>query len=143
MAAFIARALCGGDAYVPTAPAVATFSDVPTDHWAFRYVECAVARGVVGGYGGGLYQPTLTVTRDQMAVFIARARCGGEAYVPTGPVTATFPDVPTDHWAFKHVEYCRAEGVVGGYGDGTYRPEGAVTRDQMAVYVQRAFALPA
>ena len=30
----------------------------------------------------------------------------------------------------------------GGYPDGTYRPAGVVTRDQMAVFVQRAFALP-
>ena len=142
MAVFISRALAGGDGNVPTGPATATFSDVPTDHWAFRYVEYAVDHGVVGGYEDGTYRPTLTVTRDQMAVFIARALAGGDTSVPTGPATATFPDVPTDHWAFKYVEYIRGEGVTEGYPDGTYRPEVEVTRDQMAVYVQRAFALP-
>ena len=45
-------------------------------------------------------------------------------------------------WAYKYVEHIRGEGVTGGYPDGTYRPTLAVTRDQMAVYVQRAFALP-
>jgi hypothetical protein len=39
------------------------------------------------------------------------------------------------------VEYIQSEGVTGGYPDGTYRPEAAVTRDQMAVYVARAFDL--
>jgi hypothetical protein len=34
------------------------------------------------------------------------------------------------------------QGVVKGYDDGTYRPTEAVTRDQMAVYVARAFKLP-
>ena len=142
MAVFISRALTGGDSLVPTGPATATFSDVPIGYWAFKYVEYAVDNGVVAGYEDGTYRPDDTVTRDQMAVFIARALVGGDAYVPTGPPTAYFADVPTDHWAFKYVEYILGEGVTGGYPDGTYRPEEAVTRDQMAVYVQRAFALP-
>jgi len=142
MAVFISRALAGGDSLVPTGPATATFSDVPTGYWAFKYVEYAVDNGVVGGYSDGTYRPTVTVTRDQMAVFVARAIVGGDAYVPTGPSVATFPDVPTDYWAFKYVEYIKTEGVTGGYPDGTYRPTEAVTRDQMAVYIQRAFHLP-
>jgi len=142
MAVFISRALAGSDAHVPTGPPLATFPDVPTGYWAFKYVEYAVDNGVVGGYLDGTYRPTLTVTRDAMAVFVARAMCGGDAYVPTGPPTAYFPDVPTDFWAFRYVEYIKSEGVTGGYPDGTYRPTGAVTRDQMAVYVQRAFELP-
>jgi hypothetical protein len=142
MAVFISRALAGGDALVPTGPPIATFSDVLTDHWAFKYVEYAVNNGVVAGYEDGTYRPDDTVTRDQMAVFVSRAMVGGDDYVPTGPATAFFPDVPTDHWAFRYVEYIRGEGVTGGYPDGTYRPTEAVTRDQMAVYVQRAFDLP-
>jgi len=142
MAVFISRALAGGDANVPPGPATATFPDVPTDHWAFKYVEYAVNNGVTGGYPDGAYQPTVTVTRDQMAVFVARALAGGDSLVPTGPATATFPDVPTTHWAFKYVEYIKSQSVTGGYPDGTYRPTLGVTRDQMAVYVQRAFDLP-
>ena len=142
MAVFVSRAMAGGDALVPTGPATASFSDVPTTHWAYKYVEYAVDEGVVGGYAGGTYRPTLAVTRDMMAVFMARAMCGGDASVPTGPPTAYFPDVPTTHWAFRYVEYIRGEGVTGGYGDGTYRPALVVDRASMAVYVQRAFALP-
>jgi len=50
--------------------------------------------------------------------------------------------VPTSHWAYKFIENCKEKGVVQGYPDGTYRPDVVVTRDQMAVYVQRAFELP-
>jgi hypothetical protein len=39
------------------------------------------------------------------------------------------------------VEYLAEEGVVQGYADGLYRPTTTVTRDQMAVYVARAFGL--
>jgi hypothetical protein len=142
MAVYVSRALAGGDEAVPTGPATATFSDVLTDHWAYKYVEYAYANGVVVGYSPTVYAPTVIVDRGQMAVFIARAMVGGEAYVPTGPETAAFPDVQTDHWAFKYVEYIRGEGVTGGYPDSKYHPEYDVTRDQMAVFVQRAFDLP-
>jgi hypothetical protein len=39
------------------------------------------------------------------------------------------------------VQACVTHGVVNGYPDGTYHPERQVTRDQMAVYVARAFGL--
>jgi hypothetical protein len=49
--------------------------------------------------------------------------------------------VPASYWAHKYVEYLASRGVVGGYGDGTYRPDVTCARDQMAVYLARAFAL--
>ena len=54
---------------------------------------------------------------------------------------ATFADVSTSFWAFKYIEYCHTQGIVNGYPDG-YEPGTKVTRDQMAVFVQRAFRLP-
>jgi len=146
MAVYISRALAGGDDSVPEFTGTPTFSDVGTTQWALKYVEYAVDQDVVGGYENGTYQPANQVTRDQMAVYVARAivdptgEDGLASYTP--PDTATFPDVATDHWAYKHVEYCQAQAIVGGYQDGTYQPDTVVTRDQMAVYVQRAFELP-
>jgi hypothetical protein len=40
-----------------------------------------------------------------------------------------------------HIEHCVENGVVQGYEDGYYHPDYVVTRDQMAVYVARAFGL--
>ena len=142
MAVYIARALEGGDASVPGGPAEATFDDVPTSHWAYKYVEYCYANEVVQGYGPVTYAPEETVTRDQMAVYVARAMAGGDASVPDGPSDATFDDVPTDDWAYKYVEYCYANEVVQGYDSITYAPDVTVTRDQMVVFVQRAFDLP-
>jgi hypothetical protein len=59
----------------------------------------------------------------------------------TPPSAPSFADVPTNYWAYKYIEYCRAQDIVHGYSDG-YHPEDVVTRDQMAVYVARAFQLP-
>ncbi|MGD0111280.1 MAG: S-layer homology domain-containing protein [Armatimonadota bacterium] len=147
MAVYISRALAGGDAAVPSGPATATFSDVATDYWAFKYVEYAVDKGVVKGYSDGTYKPADQVTRDQMSVFIARAIAtpadGADLVNYTPPATATFPDVPTTFWAYKYVEYIAQPSiaVTKGYPDGDYHPEYVCTRDQMAVYVARAFSL--
>ncbi len=144
MAVYISRALVGGDANVPPGPAIPSFPDVPAGYWAYRYIEYAKTASIVHGYRDG-YHPEETVNRAQMAVYVARAivnptgDAGLAGYTP--PSTPTFPDVPTDFWAYKYIEYCKAQGVVGGYGDG-YRPGEPVTRAQMAVYVARAFQLP-
>jgi len=146
MAVYISRALAGDDASVPAGPDTASFLDVATDHWAYKHVEYAKTQSVVTGYEDGNYYPDRQVTRDQMAVYVARALVApqGEAgladYVPADP--RNFPDVASDFWAYTHVEYCVENGVVAGYLDGLYHPEVVVTRDQMAVYVQRAFELP-
>ena len=145
MAVYISRALAGGDDNVPDFTGAPTFPDVDAEHWALDYVEYAVSQNVVAGYEDGTYHPEYEVTRDQMAVYVARALVApsGEAgladYVPASP--RNFPDVPSSFWSYKHVEYCVENGVVAGYLDGLYHPEYTVTRDQMAVYVARAFDL--
>ena len=145
MATYIARAMAGGEASVPTGTAVATFPDVPTDHWAFHYVEYVAANNVVEGYPDGAYHPETLVSRGQMAIFVARAMVDppGEAglagYMP--PPIPSFPDVKPGLSCWRHIEYLREHGVVHGFADGRYCPDVTVTRDQMAVYIARAFGL--
>jgi len=154
MAAYISRALAGGDEHVPEPAQDPAFTDVDDTHWAYKYICYAVKQSVVQGYPEGDYRPAAIVTRDQMAVYVARALVApaGEAaladYVPADP--RNFPDVldtgygedgTAAHWAYRYVEYCVEHGVVQGYDDGLYRPDWDVTRDQMAVYVARAFDL--
>jgi hypothetical protein len=146
MAVYISRALAGGDEDVPDFTDTPTFPDVPEGFWALDHVEYAVSQNVVEGYEDGTYHPEFDVTRDQMAVYVVRALVAptGEAaladYIPADP--RNFPDVPDTFWAYRHVEYCVESNVVQGYEDGYYHPEIVVTRDQMAVYICRAFDLP-
>ncbi len=58
---------------ISPAPTTATFSDVPTDHWAFKFVEALAASGITAGCGGGKYCPDDPITRGQMAVYLAAA----------------------------------------------------------------------
>jgi hypothetical protein len=58
---------------VSPAPASATFTDVPTSHPFFQFVEALVASGITAGCGGGNYCPDAPLTRGQMAVFLSKA----------------------------------------------------------------------
>ncbi len=51
-----------------------------------------------------------------------------------------FEDVPADHWAYDAIAQLAADGVIEGYGDGTYRGDQEITRYEMAQMVARAMA---
>jgi beta propeller repeat protein len=83
----------------------------------------------------GVPAPDLTggLDRAGVAYLLACGMAGGESSVPAGPVTPTFADVPADHWAYKYIEYCYAQGVM--YGYYYFYPGQYVTRGEMAMYV--------
>ena len=59
---------------VSPAPAAASFTDVPTNHDFFRFVEALYDAGITSGCGqAGKYCPDDPVTRGQMAVFLSRS----------------------------------------------------------------------
>ncbi len=58
------------------------------------------------------------------------------AFAATNP----FEDVPADHWAYDAIAQLAADGVIEGYGDGTYRGDQEITRFEMAQMVARAMA---
>lgn len=51
-------------------PATPTFNDVPTTHWAYKYVETAAKAGYVKGIGGGRFGPDLNIKREDLAVLL-------------------------------------------------------------------------
>jgi len=147
MAVYISRALAGGDAHVPTGPYTISFRDVPPGHWAYKYIGYAATNNIVSGYPDATYRPYEPLDRGQMAVFIAHAivtPTGEEGLASfTPPAVPTFADVPTTFWSYKHIEYVaqKSIGIARGYPDGLYHPDYVCSRDQMAVYMARAFKL--
>lgn len=55
-------------------PATPTFKDVPTTHWAYRYVETAVRAGYLRGYPDGTFGPSRTITREEIAAVMVNVR---------------------------------------------------------------------
>lgn len=123
-----------------TAPATATFSDVPVGSPFSKEIEWLNAEGIANGNADGTFQPLEPVSRQAMAAFLYRT-AGSPEFAP--PPTATFIDMPVGGPFFIEIEWLTAEGVSTGYdnGDGTksFRPVEPVTRQAMAAFLYRAF----
>lgn len=146
MAIYVARAHAGGDAHVPEHTGDPSFPDMPAADPAHRYVEYAVAQGILSGCSDGLYHPEHWLDRGRVAVFIARALAGGDEQIPEGPEQPTFADV-TPHEAdphsacYRHIEYLASRGAVQPDPDGKHHPDALCTRAELAVLIARAFGL--
>lgn len=100
-----------------------------------RSVEAVAARGIALGQGDGGFKPIAPVTRGQMASFLARALA-----LPAAAAPAPYVDTAgTTHAAA--IDAVAAAGIAGGHPDGTFRPQDAVTRGQMASLLQRGLQL--
>jgi hypothetical protein len=138
MAVFLERGINGSD-FVPPAASGGMFLDVDAGDFAANFIEQLFADGITSGCGGGNYCPDDSVTRAQMAVFLLRSKYGA-GYIPPAPA-GIFDDVPTDYFAAAWVEQLAAEGITSGCGGGNYCPDAEITREQMAVFLVRAFGL--
>ena len=45
---------------------------------------------------------------------------------------ARFTDVSESHWAYSAIEEMAEKGIINGMGDGTFNPDGQITREQFA-----------
>ena len=114
-----------------------SFPDVPTSNPFYAFVENIFHNGVTGGCPAGNYCPDGTTLRKQMAVFALKAKYG-RAYVPP-PCAGVFTDVACPGPFTDWIEDLHAQGVVAGCGAGPiYCPDGAVSRQQMAVFLLRS-----
>ena len=103
------------------------FVDV-TNHWAYTDIKRVYNRGWMVGESATIFAPDQDLTRAMLAV-ILYAMAGEPEVTAANP----FSDVPAGEWYTDAVIWAAANGIVVGCGDGTFRPEMAVTRAQAAV----------
>jgi hypothetical protein len=116
-----------------------SFPDVPTANQFYAFVETLLHNGVTGGCAGGDYCPTNSVTRAQMAVFLLKSKFG-QFHIPPPCTGTVFTDVPCTGGAFDPwIEELASLQITGGCGPNLYCPGNTVTRQQMAVFLLKAF----
>jgi N-acetylmuramoyl-L-alanine amidase len=119
------------------ASAAASFSDVPSSHWASKEIYYLSSKSIVKGYGS-YFAPENNLTRAQAAKMLLISLGEKEARVSS----ATFSDVPKSHWASGWIERAYQLGIFSGKGDGKFGPEENLTRQQMSKILVNAFKVP-
>jgi hypothetical protein len=114
---------------------VSDFIDVPNFSVFHVYVTTLVRNAITAGIGGGLYGVTNPTLRQQMAVFLLKAKYG-VCYAPP-PCNGDFLDVPCPSTFANWIEDLADQGITGGCGNGNYCPQNPVRRDQMAAFLLR------
>ncbi|MDQ3928466.1 MAG: S-layer homology domain-containing protein [Chloroflexota bacterium] len=117
------------------------FNDLPDSNWAYSYISNLYCRNVISGFPDGTFRPNADITRGQFTKMLVLA-FNMTWQVPNQP---TFSDVPLGSTYSAFVETAVKAGIVGGYPDGTFRPNEPVTRGQavkmivIAAYWEQSF----
>lgn len=114
------------------------FTDVSENDWYYEAVRFVHERGLMGGYGNGLFGPNHNLSRAQLAqiLFNKEGRPGVNYLMD-------FSDVAGEAWYTEAVRWAASQGIVGGYGDGRFGPNDPITREQLAVMLWRYSGSPA
>lgn len=106
-----------------------TFTDVPADAWYAKAVNTLASLGMLGGYPDGTFQPERTITRAEFAVVALAFTDGGSG------ASCSFTDVSRSDWFYPYAAQASEYGWIGGYPDGSFRPNNPITRAEVSVIV--------
>ena len=107
------------------------FTDVTTGTYFYDPVLWLACRGAVSGYADGSFGPYQTTTRGQLTKIVVLAY----GWPLLNPASGHFSDVPSTAPFYSVIETAYARGIIGGYADGTFRPNDLVTRGQISKIV--------
>ena len=140
VAVFLLKGMHGAS-YSPDAPDASHPFDDITGHWAEAWIETLYDEGLTSGYPDGSFRPDGLVERGELAVFLLRATHGQDYAPPPADGNPPFSDIH-GHWAEAWIQQLWREGLTAGYPDNTYRPDAAVSRAEIAIFLVQAFELP-
>ena len=109
-----------------------TYTDVQTGDWFVAAVKYVSDNGIMTGTGDGAFSPNADVTRAMLAVILYR-----QSGVGAPSIQNPFTDVADGTWYTQAILWGVENGVITGYGDGTFGPDNALTREQIAAILYR------
>ncbi len=108
------------------------FSDLAGFDWAKASIAALADDGIVSGTGGGKFEPSRNVTREEMLTMLLRAY-----KVELGEGNAEFTDTIAGEWYAPYITAAKKSGFVKGNPDGTFGIGNAITREDAAVMAYR------
>ncbi len=95
-------------------------------------------RAYVKGYPEGDFRPEGNMTRAETSAIFARILANyDESKLDTG--VTSFGDVPIGQWYAKYISMCEYSRLINGYPDGTFKPDGSITRAEFAALCVRYY----
>lgn len=108
--------------------AAAEFTDVSASEWSYSYIASAAKNGLINGIGDGKFGKGSAISRQDMAVMLARA-CG---FNGGNSASGFADDASISDYARASVGYVREKGLMNGVGDNNFAPQMQVSRAQAA-----------
>lgn len=114
------------------------FSDVNEKDWFCESVDIAASNDITGGYPDGTFKPNNHISRAEIASLIARI---GQFELKEDSSIDLFKDIKSSKWYYKSIIMAKQYGIIGGYPDGSFRPEGKATRAEVAAMISKYIKL--
>ena len=111
------------------------FDDIQ-EHWARQHITALRLKEIMIGTSKNLFSPDKTMTRAEAATLLLRM-LGLENVVIDEPLGGTSFEDMKGHWAMQKVEIAKAYGLVEGTSEGRFTPDAIITREDMAVMLDR------
>ena len=120
---------CTGEGICP----MFAFTDLEPTLWYHDGIHWALENGVMNGVGDGLFDPYGATSRGMIVTTLYRLE--GEPAVDGIP--NPFDDLAAGNWYIDAVLWASENKIIEGYGDGCFKPNGAITREQLATILYR------
>lgn len=131
VATIIARAILPGFKEGADYGNIGGYTDV-TGHWAASAIAYCSKYGVFKGYDDGTFQPNRSISRQELALVVARL----DGVTPAGEIPFTDAD-QVSAWARDGVYTAYTKGLIRGYDDKTFRPLDNISREEAVTIFNR------
>lgn len=113
------------------------FKDLGKVRWAEEAIYFLNERGIINGYGNGVFGPNDKITREQAALMLVRELYPNEISNTKLP----FKDVKADSYYYNAIAVAVDHGFFEGYPDGTFKPQDPITRAATSKIIALAYKL--
>ena len=122
----------------PSSPALAqTFSDVPSNHWAYKVIDEVSNDGIMAGLGNNIFAPDKTLSRAEFAALLYKMTPNKSSSNDSEHVDGILlNDVDSGAWYYEAVSWAAEHGYLS-VNDGYVEPEEIVTREDMGSAIYR------
>ena len=107
---------------------IKSYTDVVSTAWYAKYVDDVTAKELMGG-SNGKFDPNGNMNRAMLVTVLYRMAGSPDV---EGKVSEKFKDCKDGAYYEKAVLWAAANGIVGGYSDGTFKPANPVNRQELA-----------